>query len=83
MLFPTPNALMMTHSTDYWEKGENNKLEGQHMAVGVKTVTIVACQFSLEKGLDWIRDIEHKDLGNTSLEDGLIRRPGKLEKLIA
>lgn len=32
------------------------------MAVGVTTVTIVACRFSLEKGLSWIRDMEHLPL---------------------
>lgn len=59
MLSPTPKALMITYPTDYWEEGENNKGEGQHKVVGIKSVTVEACQFSLGKGLDWVRDMEH------------------------
>lgn len=59
MLSSTPKALMITHSTVYWEEGENNKGEGQHKAVVGKSVRTEACQFSLRKGLEWIRDMEH------------------------
>lgn len=58
--------------------GREKTIQGEvsQCAVGTKKATMEVCQSNLGKGLDWIRDITRKDLGNRLVKGWPIRGPG-------
>ena len=58
MLHTLPREPPVMSPTDHWGEGRTIKGKVSTCAVGAKMVTIEACQSSLGKESDWIRDIE-------------------------